>query len=176
MLHNKVSTMNNFRLKRGSKFGISGAFEDFLSTYESTASDVDAFATDALEGLNIDEDGISDEYVMVDDAGDGKNIRKPGEFRGSKKKYLNMLQQVADRQISEVTIELDDLDNVRNPLLSSTCHQRPLLTVGLQYEKSYVDDTSLRLVESIERNAKRYIDVLSQAVDKVMPKETKEIS
>lgn len=35
---------------------------------------------------------------------------------------------------------------------------------------------SLRLVDSIERNAKHYIDVLSQAVDKVMPKETKEIT
>ena len=34
----------------------------------------------------------------------------------------------------------------------------------------------LKLVESIERNAKHYVDILSQAVDKVMPKETKEIS
>ena len=29
---------------------------------------------------------------------------------------------------------------------------------------------------SIEKNAKHYIDILSQAVDKVMPKETQEIS
>lgn len=34
----------------------------------------------------------------------------------------------------------------------------------------------LKLVESIEKNARHYIDVLSQAVDKVMPKETREIS
>ena len=34
----------------------------------------------------------------------------------------------------------------------------------------------LRLVESVEQNAKHYIDIFSQAVDKVMPKETKEIS
>ena len=34
----------------------------------------------------------------------------------------------------------------------------------------------LRLVDSIEQNAKHYIDVLSKAVDKVMPKETKEIT
>lgn len=34
----------------------------------------------------------------------------------------------------------------------------------------------LQLVESIEKNAKHYIDILSQAVDKVMPKETREIS
>lgn len=56
---------------------------------------------------------------MVDDAREGKNPQKHGEYRGTKKKYLNILQQVADRQISEVTIELDDLDNVSNPSHSS---------------------------------------------------------
>lgn len=45
-----------------------------------------------------------------------------------------------------------------------------------QYEKSQGDDLGLRLVDSIERNAKHYINIISQAVDKVMPKETKEIS
>lgn len=34
----------------------------------------------------------------------------------------------------------------------------------------------LRLVDSVERNAKHYVDILSQAVDKVMPKETKEVT
>lgn len=34
----------------------------------------------------------------------------------------------------------------------------------------------LKLVESIERNAKHYVDILSQAVDKVMPTETREIT
>ncbi len=34
----------------------------------------------------------------------------------------------------------------------------------------------LRLVDSIERNARHYVDVLSRAVDKVMPKETKELT
>lgn len=96
-----------------------GAFEDFLTTYESTASDSDAAATDALEGLNIGEDNLSDEYVMVDDAGNERNFRKPNEYRGTKKKYLNILQQVADRQVSEITIELDDLDNVGHPVHSS---------------------------------------------------------
>ena len=48
--------------------------------------------------------------------------------------------------------------------------------LNCQYEKSNGDDSGLRLVESIERNAKHYIDILSQAVDKVMPKETKEIT
>lgn len=46
----------------------------------------------------------------------------------------------------------------------------------MQFEKSLPDDTNLKLVESIQRNTKRYIDVFSQAVDEVMPKETKEIT
>lgn len=45
-----------------------------------------------------------------------------------------------------------------------------------QYEKSLGDDKGLKLVESIERNARHYVDVLSQAVDKIMPKETRELS
>lgn len=31
-------------------------------------------------------------------------------------------------------------------------------------------------MDSIERNARHYVDVLSRAVDKVMPKETKELT
>lgn len=50
---------------------------------------------------------------MVDNERDGKGgARRPGQPGPSKKKYMEMLQQVADRQISEVTIELDDLENV----------------------------------------------------------------
>ncbi len=46
-----------------------------------------------------------------------------------------------------------------------------------QYEKTLGDELgSLRLVESIERNTKHYVDIFSDAVDSVMPKETREIS
>jgi len=38
------------------------------------------------------------------------------------------------------------------------------------------DGEDLKLVESIEKNARRYIDVVSQAVDAIMPKETKDIT
>lgn len=31
-------------------------------------------------------------------------------------------------------------------------------------------------MDSIQKNTKRYIDVLSQAVDEVMPKETKDVT
>lgn len=53
--------------------------------------------------------------------------------------------------------------------------QKVLIKV-FQYEKSFGEDMGLRLVDSIERNAKHYVDILSQAVDKVMPKETKEVT
>ena len=56
---------------------------------------------------------------MVDDERDGKGgARRPGQRGQTKKKYMEMLQQVADRQISEVTIDLDDLDNVSFPYFS----------------------------------------------------------
>ncbi|KAL9634149.1 MAG: hypothetical protein Q9164_004266 [Protoblastenia rupestris] len=127
------------------------AFEDFLQNYKSTTTDLDA-----LEDLNLDGDGTSDEYDFMDDVTGGKEARqRNGTSREPKRKYLDMLQKVADRKISEVTIELDDLEN---------------------YEKSYGEDLGLRLVDSVERNAKHYIDILSQAVDKVIPKETQEVT
>lgn len=47
----------------------------------------------------------------------------------------------------------------------------------LQFEKALPEEQqSLNLVGSIQKNTKRYIDVFSQAVDAVMPKETKDIT
>ncbi|MCJ1227513.1 Mcm2-7 hexameric complex component [Toensbergia leucococca] len=134
------------------------AFEDFLSSFKSSASASEASATDALLDLNIDEDALSDEYDFMDDVAQpngNASTRRREKDRDPKKKYMEILQKVVDRQIDQVTIELDDLDS---------------------YEKAVGDDLGLRLVESVERNAKHYIEVLSQAVDKVMPKETREIS
>lgn len=52
----------------------------------------------------------------MDDVADGKAMRYPnGRHKEPKRKYMDMLQRVADRQINEVTIELDDLDNVGHP-------------------------------------------------------------
>ncbi|KAK4694948.1 DNA replication licensing factor MCM7, partial [Lecanoromycetidae sp. Uapishka_2] len=113
-------------------------------------------ATDAFQNLDIDGDGTSDEYDFMDDVAGGKDSRRQNaQYKEPKRKYMDMLQKVADRQLNEVTIELDDLDN---------------------YEKSFGEDMGLRLVDSVEQNAKHYIDILSKAVDKVMPKETKEIT
>lgn len=112
----------------------------------------------------------------MEDATDANGETRP-DVRGQrdrdpKKKYMEILQNVANRQSSEICVELDDLDAVRS-LFRVLYH---VLTVLLQYEKSLGDHETLRLVKSIERNAKHYIDILSQAVDKVMPKETRELS
>jgi DNA replication licensing factor MCM7 len=45
-----------------------------------------------------------------------------------------------------------------------------------QYERSLGDEYNLKLVESITNNTKHYIDIFSEAVDKVMPKASREIS
>lgn len=47
--------------------------------------------------------------------------------------------------------------------------------MSLQYVKSLPDDSQTQLVETIERNTKRYIDVFSEVIDEIMPKESREI-
>ena len=92
---------------------LTGAFEEFLLNYKSTQTDLDAAATDAFQDLNIDGDGTSDEYDFMDDVAGGKEARRPlGQPPEARRKYMDMLQRVADRQLDQVTIELDDLDNV----------------------------------------------------------------
>ncbi|KAL6716217.1 DNA replication licensing factor MCM7 [Lecanora helva] len=126
------------------------AFEDFLLNYKSAQIDLDL----AVQDLNIDGDGTSDEYDFMDDAPGGRDARN-ANHREPRRKYMDILQKVADRELDEVTVELEDLEN---------------------YEKGFGEGMPLRLVDSIEKNAKHYIEVLSQAVDKVMPKETKDIT
>ncbi|KAL8990974.1 MAG: hypothetical protein Q9177_000494 [Variospora cf. flavescens] len=131
------------------------AFEDFLTGYKSTTTDLDIPAN-ALQELTIDGDNTSDEYDFMDDITAAKEKQRPvQQTKGPSKKYMDQLQEVVDRKRDEVLIELDDLEN---------------------YEKSLGDDKGLKLVESVERNARHYVDVLSQAVDKIMPKETRELS
>jgi len=108
---------------------------------------------DALNRLNVDEDGLSDEYDFLDDAPTGAGREQKEQL--PKHKYMGVLQKVADREQQEIRIELDDLDT---------------------WEKSLGADESLRLVESIARNAKHYIELFSQAADKLMPRETQALN
>ncbi|KAI4154167.1 MAG: hypothetical protein L6R39_001435 [Caloplaca ligustica] len=131
------------------------AFEDFLSGYKLEPTD-NEIPSNALQELNIDDDNTSDEYDFMDDVTAAKEKQRPiRQTKKPRRKYMDQLQDVVDRKRDEILIELDDLDN---------------------YEKSLGEDVGLKLVESVERNARHYVDLLSQAVDKVMPKETQEIS
>lgn len=94
---------------------IVAAFEDFLASFKTSASATEASATSALESLNINEDDLSDDYDFMDDAEDMRsNRQRNGHIRTkeSRKKYMDILQQIADRQLSEICVELDDLDTV----------------------------------------------------------------
>lgn len=49
----------------------------------------------------------------MEDVGNGKESRpRGGQSAAPRRKYMDMLQKVADRQLNQVTIELDDIDNV----------------------------------------------------------------
>jgi len=92
----------------------SAAFEDFLRSYKSST----AQATDALQDLNIEEDGLSDEYDFMDDVegGAAQGDRRIERSRSPKVKYMKILQDIADRATSQILIELDDLEAVGSVL------------------------------------------------------------
>lgn len=46
----------------------------------------------------------------------------------------------------------------------------------MQFEKSLPEETDLKLVESVQKNTHRYIEIFSQAIDAIMPKETREVT
>ena len=64
-----------------------------------------------MEELNLDGDDDSEDYDFMDDVENG-NSRTRGRNQGSKVKYMKLLQQVADRKTAQITIELDDLEEV----------------------------------------------------------------
>ncbi|EAU34895.1 DNA replication licensing factor mcm7 [Aspergillus terreus NIH2624] len=137
------------------------AFKDFLTHFKSFESTSASAAAEAIEDLHIDGERTSDEYDFMDDVEDenGATRERSGRRnREPKLKYMQVLQDVADRERNNILIELDDLATVPRPFLSLV-ELRRLIT----------DDV-------LARNTKRYIDVFSQAVDAVMPKETKELT
>lgn len=90
-------------------------FKDFLQHFKTFESASEAAATEAIEDLHIDGDGTSDEYDFMDDVEDG-NGEQRGErrkHREPKLKYMQILQDVANRERPDILIELDDLATVR---------------------------------------------------------------
>ena len=81
------------------------AFVDFLQNFKSSSTE----AADQLENLNLNGDGEEAEYDMVDDSDDPA----PQGRRRTKAKYMEMLQDIADRTRTNVLIDLNDLETVR---------------------------------------------------------------
>ena len=68
------------------------AFESFLKDFKSVIRD----PAHALQNLHLDD-------TDVDEDDDGQ----------PKVKYMSVLQKIANRQADSITIDLDDLDDVR---------------------------------------------------------------
>ena len=81
---------------------------DFLQNFKSSSTE----AAEQLEGLNLNGDGDSDEYDMMDDSDDPVPNGTQRRSRHGKAKYMQMLQDVADRIRTEITIDLNDLEAV----------------------------------------------------------------
>lgn len=89
------------------------SFKDFLQHFKSFESASETAATEAIEDLNINGDGTSDEYDFMDDAEGENGEQRPGRrHREPKHKYMQMLQDVANRDQTGILIELDDLATV----------------------------------------------------------------
>ncbi|KAF9879736.1 putative MCM2/3/5 family protein [Colletotrichum karsti] len=117
------------------------AFESFLSEFKASPEQTIAHA---LGNITIDENDFSDDELMEDD--DTRQTRRQAKSAPGPK-YKEMLQELADRKTNEVMIDLDDLAT---------------------FESQLGDE--LKLVESIEINTKHYVELMSRAVDKLMPK------
>lgn len=128
-----------------------GAFVDFLKNFKSTSTE----AADQLQGLNLNGNGADDEYDMMDESDDPAPNGTQTRNGQSKLKYMNQLQEVANRMRDEIIIDLNDVE---------------------EYEKTISADDDLKLIESIERNAFHYIEIFSRAVDKCLPQPTREIN
>lgn len=91
---------------------VTDAFEEFLTGFKTSPEQTIATA---LGNITIGEDELSDEYDFMDeDEEAGEQRRSDRERRKSpQNKYKDMLQLLADRTISEATIDLDDLALVK---------------------------------------------------------------
>jgi DNA replication licensing factor MCM7 len=97
------------------------AFKDFLTHFKSFESTSASAAAEAIEDLHIDGERTSDEYDFMDDVEDenGATRERSGRRnREPKLKYMQVLQDVADRERNNILIELDDLATVPRPFLS----------------------------------------------------------
>ncbi|TFB05830.1 DNA replication licensing factor mcm7 [Trichoderma ghanense] len=128
------------------------AFESFLKDFKTSPEHT---LTTALGNITIDEDDLSDEDDLMDE--DDQTRQRRQQERAKRKtpqhKYSDMLQLLADRKIDEFAIDLDDLATWESQT-----------------------DESMQLVDSIEMNTKHYVEIMSRAIDNVMPQPSEEVN
>ncbi|ROV97225.1 hypothetical protein VSDG_04736 [Cytospora chrysosperma] len=86
--------------------------------------------------------------------------KAPRQERADRKKpyhkYKDLMQQLADRKIDEVLVDLDDV---------------------AQWEEEMGEEVSaLKLVQSIEGNTKHYVEIFSRAIDDCMPEPNSDVT
>ncbi|OAA69555.1 DNA replication licensing factor mcm7 [Cordyceps fumosorosea ARSEF 2679] len=128
------------------------AFEVFLKDFKTSPEHT---ITTAMGNITIDEDDLSDEYDFMDEDDETGERRRndKAQSRAPHHKYKDMIQKLADRTRDEIVVELDDLD---------------------AWESKTGE--GLKLVDCIELNTKHYVDIMSRAVDKVMPPPSASVS
>lgn len=64
--------------------------------------------------VTIDEDDLSDEYDFMDEDEEADRLRRQEKERRRRpqQKYKEMLQKLANREIDEFTVDLEDLATV----------------------------------------------------------------
>ncbi|KAK7226086.1 hypothetical protein V2G26_014089 [Clonostachys chloroleuca] len=126
------------------------ALESFLTDFKTSPEHT--LAT-ALGDITIDEDDLSDDNDLMEDADDDQEAHdRRREERRQKRTpqyiYKDTLQKLANRTIEEVTIDLDDL---------------------AAWEEQHDEYEKLNLVSAIEENTKHYVEIMSRAIDKLLP-------
>lgn len=112
---------------------IKASVKDFLTHYKS---------------LEVDIDGLEDDVDNIEDSIGGP-------------KYMKMLQKVANRELSTVYIDLNDLKSYQDNQLYNTNSQVRF---------------SNNLINHIVRNTNRYVELFSSIIDEIIPEATKDIS
>lgn len=92
------------------------AFKSFLTDFKASPADS---LTHALGGMDIAEDDLDDEYDFMDDDNDEEELHR--QERADRKKpyhkYKEIMQQLANRKIDEVLVDLDDVSQVHKGAL-----------------------------------------------------------
>ena len=83
-------------------------FEEFLTQFKCSPEQA---ITDGLGKINIDEDDLSDNDDLMNED-DGARARRRRERSVPQHKYKKLLQKLANREITDLVIDLDDLESV----------------------------------------------------------------